>query len=175
MRSVDGSAPAPKFNVVEQPNDWAKIAKQPANYSGGAAVQLKYDYWTAFNDYAFDNSQYAATFNRRKASSDHWYTLAIGSSAANIKLLVNTRDEVITLELTIHDSKELYDKLVQHKQEIEQTVGATLDWRRMSEKKACRILLERNAPVKDETDWPTQFDWFMQTSTAFKKAFSPFL
>ena len=92
--SIDGSAPAPKLNVVEQPNDWAKIIKRPSGSQGGAAVQFKYDYWTAFNDYAFQNTTFASAFNRHKASSDHWYTLNIGSSEAHISLLVNTKAKV---------------------------------------------------------------------------------
>lgn len=173
--SVDGSTPAPRFNVVEQPNGWAKIVKQASSSQGGAAVQFKYNYWTAFNDYAFENPQYSTTFKRRKASSDHWYSMSIGSSFAYISLLVNTRTDVIAVELSIPDSKDLFDKLEQHKAKIEQAIGSPLDWRRLNEKKSSRILLEKVSPLKDEANWPAQFDWFMQTSAAFKKAFSPFL
>ncbi|MDY3731286.1 MAG: DUF4268 domain-containing protein [Candidatus Choladocola sp.] len=173
--SVDGSAPAPRFNVVEQPNDWVKIAKRPSGPQGGAAVQFKYDYWTSFNDYAFANVKFASMFKQRKASSDHWYSMSIGSSYAHISLLVNTKTDMIAVELSIPDNKALYDKLEQNKEDIEKAVGVSLDWRRLDDKKACRILLEKKVPLKETADWPSQFDWFMENAMAFKKAFSPFL
>lgn len=173
--SIDGSAPAPKLNVVEQPNDWAKIIKRPSGSQGGAAVQFKYDYWTAFNDYAFQNTTFASAFNRHKASSDHWYTLNIGSSEAHISLLVNTKANVIAVELSIANSKALYDSLATHKDEIESSVGTKLDWRRLDKKKACRIVLEKAADLKDSEDQKEQFEWFMENALAFKKAFSKYL
>lgn len=173
--SIDGSAPAPKLNVVEQPNDWAKIIKRPSGSQGGAAVQFKYDYWTAFNDYAFQNTTFASVFNRHKASSGHWYTLNIGSSEAHISLLVNTKANVIAVELSITNSKALYDSLAVHKDEIESAVGTKLDWRRLDKKKACRILLEKAADLKDSEEQKEQFEWFIENALAFKKAFSKYL
>lgn len=173
--SVNGSIPAPRLNVVEQPNDWAKIIKKPSNTPGGAAVQFKYDYWTAFNDYAFRNQTFASTFNRHKASSDHWYTLNIGSSEAHINLLVNTKTNVITVEMSIPNSKSLYANFYAHKTEIESVVGEKLDWRELEQKKASRILLEYKTDLKDNEKQKQQFEWFIEKALAFKKAFAPYL
>ena len=90
--SIDGSAPAVKFNVVEQPNDWTKAAKHTATTGGGEAVQIKYSYWSDFNDYVTtQRPDFLKIFHLRKPSSDHWYTIAIGSSKANLSMLINTR------------------------------------------------------------------------------------
>lgn len=173
--SIDGSAPAPKLNVVEQPNDWAKIIKRPSGSPGGAAVQFKYEYWTAFNDYAFTNTTFSATFNRHKASSDHWYNLNIGSSEAHISLLVNTRTNVIAVELYISNNKSLYDLFYQNKSTIESEIGTELDWRRLDTKAASRIILENKVKLKDADQQPEQFEWFMKYAMAYKKAFSAYL
>ena len=53
---IDDSKPAPKFEVVEQPNGWSKAAKITGVSEGGAAVQFKYSYWTKFNDEAWNGS-----------------------------------------------------------------------------------------------------------------------
>lgn len=172
---IDGSVPAPKLNVVEQPNDWTKISKHSPGSSGGAAVQFKYEYWTAFNDYAFQNIRFAKEFNRHKASSDHWYVLNIGSSDAHISLLVNTRTAVIAVEFAISDNKALFDKLYKHKESIETALEEVLDWRRLDTKKASRILLEKTVNLKNSLEHHAQFDWFMEKSLAFKKVFSAYL
>ena len=173
--SIDGSSPAVKFNIVEQPNDWTKAAKQPGNTNGGAAVQIKYNYWSDFNDYINSSRKdLLKEFSLHKPSSDHWYTLAIGSSKASLQLLVNTRANVITVEFHIYEDKDIYDKCFAHKEEIEAKVGTQLDWRRMNDKKASRVILERKAEVSNTESWPEQFDWFADTLLKMKKAFVPY-
>ena len=34
-------------------------------------IRYPYDYWVAFQDYAFQNAQFAKNFNRRRPSMDH--------------------------------------------------------------------------------------------------------
>lgn len=174
--SIDGSAPAVKFNVVEQPNDWTKAAKQTATTGGGEAVQIKYSYWSDFNDYVTtQRPDFLKTFHLRKPSSDHWYTVAIGSSKANLSMLVNTRANVIAIEIYIGNSKETFDNCYAHKNEIETIVGAGLDWRRLDGKKASRIILESSADVSDPKARPEQFDWYIDNLSRMKKAFVPYI
>ena len=174
--SIDGSAPAVMFNVVEQPNDWTKAAKQPSSGGGGEAVQIKYSYWSNFNDYVnAARKDFLKSFSLRKPSSDHWYSLAIGSSKAHLEMLVNTRANVIAVELYINDSKETFDKCYDHKEEIETVIGTTLDWRRLDDKKASRILLERKADIQNTDAQPEQFDWLIDNLVKWKKAFAPYV
>ena len=174
--SIDGSAPAVKFNVVEQPNDWTKAAKQPSSGSGGEAVQIKYSYWSDFNDYVTAiRPDYLKSFRLHKPSSDHWYSVAIGSSKANLSMLVNTRTNVIAIELYISNSKEVFDNCFAHKEEIEAVVGAKLDWRRLDGKKSSRVLIERSATVADVEARPDQFDWFIDYLLRMKNAFVPYV
>ena len=174
--SIDGSAPAVKFNVVEQPNDWTKAAKQTSLTSGGEAVQVKYSYWSDFNDYVTSSRpDFLKSFHLRKPSSDHWYSLAIGSSKANLSLLVNTRSNVIAIELYIYESKDTFDLCYSHKDEIEGKVGLSFDWRRLDGKKASRILIEKKALVADISSRTEQFDWLIDNVVRMKEAFVPYL
>ena len=75
---------AVKFEVVEKPNDWTKEIKR--HTSGSPTLQARYDYWVAFNDYAFSNNNFSKSFNKRKASTDHWMTMSVGSSACHISI-----------------------------------------------------------------------------------------
>ena len=51
LYKIGNSSPAVKFEVVERPNDWAKDVKKADTTS--AVQQRRYDYWVAFQDYAF--------------------------------------------------------------------------------------------------------------------------
>ena len=53
--------------------------------------------------------------------------------------LVN-KEGCIGIELYINDDKELYDKLSEEKEKIEQELDLTLDWQRLDDKKASRIM-----------------------------------
>ena len=75
---------AVKFELVEKPNDWTKEIKR--HTSGSPTLQARYDYWVAFNDYAFSNNNFSKSFNKRKASTDHWMTMSVGSSACHISI-----------------------------------------------------------------------------------------
>ena len=79
LYQIGNSDVAVKFEVVEKPNDWTKEIRRVTNNS--PRHQARYDYWTAFNDYAFQNNTFAKSFNKRKATTDHWMSLSVGSSA----------------------------------------------------------------------------------------------
>ena len=173
--SIDGSAPAVKFNVIEQPNDWTKVVKQAAS-SGGEAVQIKYGYWSDFNDYVRENRpDFLRDFRLHKPSSDHWYTFSIGVSKAHLNMLVNTRTNVIAIELYISEGKEIFDSLYDNKDAIEEAAGVKLDWRRLDGKKSSRILLEKKARITDKENRPEQFDWYIEYLNKLRSAFVPYL
>lgn len=61
---INDSLPAPKFNVVERPNDWAKTMKAVEGLSDTKKFQL--EFWQAFNDYAFGKPEFKNVFSKRK-------------------------------------------------------------------------------------------------------------
>ena len=79
-------------------------------------------------------------FNVRKVTTDHWYNVAIGTSDAHIAITLINKDSVIGVELYITDNKELFDRLYQQKEDIENDLGFKLDWRRLNNSKASRIV-----------------------------------
>ena len=164
---------AVKFEVIEKPNDWTKEIKRQT--SSSPTLQARYDYWVAFNEYAFNNVQFAKAFNRRKASTDHWMTLSVGSSACHINLLQVRKDNNIIVEWYITDDKELYQKVHSHKEDIEADMGMALDWRELPDKKASRILVIHEADFDNKDKWSEQFNWAMDAAMKMKKAFKKYL
>ena len=173
LYQIGSSDIAVKFEVIEKPNDWAKEIKR--NTSKSATLQARYEYWVAFNDYAFANNTFGKSFKKRKANTDHWMTLSVGSSACGISINQVRKDNLIVVEWYITDDKELYHKFYSHKTEIETGMGMELDWRELPEKKASRILISNHADFDDRNKWPEQFDWIMDVAMKLKKAFRKYL
>ena len=155
--NINDSVPAPKFNVVERPNDWAKTVKAAGGLS--ETKKLQYEFWQAFCQYAFSKTDFAQQFSRRKALPQHWYDLSIGSSACHVGLTVNTMKKTIGAEIYIDDDKALFEKYRSKKQEIEAELNTELTWRVAA--KACRILaVNKGMDLQCREKWPEYFEWF---------------
>lgn len=135
---IGDSNPAPKFEVIEQPNDFIKSSKNAASYDSLNKSQTeRLTFWTQFNDEIIAHGK---PFNVRKVSTDHWYDVAIGNSACHIAISLVNSDSFIGVELYISDDKALFDSLLSAREVIENESGLDYEWQRLDNKKASRIL-----------------------------------
>lgn len=135
---IGNSDNAPMFQVIEQPNDFIKNNKSiNSNDTMNKSQSQRLEFWNQFNNVLVERDK---PFNVRKATTDHWYNVAIGTSDAHIDITLVNKDSVIGVELYITDNKEFFDKLYQRKDEIENDLGFKLDWRRLNNSKASRIV-----------------------------------
>lgn len=174
LYKIGDSKPAVKFEVVERPNEWAKeIKKEPLN----PTEQLRYEYWAAYNEYAFNNNnEYPEHFTKRKPSTNHWMYLSVGFSSCKISISQIQKRNVISVELYIDNNKELFNKLFDEKDDIEKEIGFELDWKELPDKKASRIIKEQNNVEFDNKDkWQEQFDWIIDTAIKMKKTFVKYI
>lgn len=170
LYKIGDSKPAAKFNVIERPNDWAKEVKK-ANNTPNSTQQARLEYWTAFNDFAFNNAAFSQEFKRRKPGTDHWLSFSIGTSGCGLNILRLQYSGCVAVELNISDNKDLFHSFHSQKELIESEIGFSLDWRELPDKKASRILVEHSANLLDKAEWPEQFSWIMDTMIKMKKAF----
>ena len=135
---IGNSDKAPMFKVVEQPNDFIKNNKSSSNEeSMNKSQSQRIEFWSQFNDVVMERGK---PFNTRKPTTDHWYNIAIGTSEAHIDITLVNKDSLIGVELYITNNKELFDKLYERKEDIEKDLGFKLDWRRLDNSKASRIV-----------------------------------
>lgn len=134
---IGNSEPAPQFKIIEQPNDFAKTVKRIAqDKSVNESQSRRLEFWTQFNDIL---EQRGKPFNKRKATTDHWYSVAVGSSECQISIDLVNKDHKIRVGLWISDNKERFDYMRQHKEEIEVAMGFPLFWQRLDNKKSSLI------------------------------------
>ena len=130
-------------------------------------------FWTKFNEYAFSNSEFQREFTMRKPTKRHWYDFSIGVPKCHIA--ITHLKEKIGVEIYIPDYKPLYDLFFLHKEEIEAAVGKTLSWQRLPGKKAARVLITTSQfNMSDESYYEKEFDWIIDHTLKFKKAFKKF-
>ena len=162
---IDDSAIAPKFNVVERPNDWAKQMKNADNLS--ETKQLQLNFWQQLAETIKSNEAYAKEFSPRKAQPQHWYDLSIGSSSYHIGLTVNTQKNRLGAEIYIPDDKEKFAMFKGYAQQIEDMIGGKVEWREAT--KATRIITLHSYDISNEAKWNDAFEWLMNKALIFKK------
>lgn len=170
---IGNSEPAVKFEVIEKPNDWTKEIKKSESIN--ETQQLRYDYWVAFEDYAFKNPTFAKYFKKRKPSKNHWLNFSIGSSACHIAVSQIKQRNELDVELYISDDTELYNSLYENKTDIELTSGLSFDWRELPDRKASRIVLEKSVQLENKNAWGSQFEWLIDVMVKMKTTFSKYI
>ena len=135
---IGDSLPAPKFVIIEKPNDFVKTAN--AGVDGGEpskAQAERLNFWNQFNEILVSRNK---PFNIRKATTDHWYDVALGTSEAHISVTLVNKTNRIGIEIYINDNKELFDRLYSVSEQIQSELGFNMDWQRLDNKKASRII-----------------------------------
>lgn len=163
---IGDSLPAPKFNVVEKPNDWAKTMKAVEGLS--ETQRLQYEFWQAFNEYAYNKIEFSSQFSKRKPQPQHWHDLSLGNSEYHLCLTANTQKKQLGVDIYIDDNKDLFEKFKMQSTEIVKFLGMQVEWREA--KKACRIISLTNGDIKKSTDsWESYFDWFCNAAIKYKE------
>lgn len=135
--TIENSIPAPFFEVIEKPNEFIKNSKingEQDNLNKSQSERL--EFWNRFNEILIDRGK---PFNVRKATTDHWYDVALGTSEAHVSINLVNKESVVCIDLYINDNKELFDSLYLKKDIIENDLGFKLIWDRLDNGKASRI------------------------------------
>lgn len=135
---IEDSVPAPKFVIIEKANDFVKTANASINNRELSKSQAeRLTFWNRFNEVLILKNK---PFNVRKATTDHYYDVALGTSEAHISITLVNKINSIGIEVYINDNKEMFDKLYSGAEAIHDELGFTLEWQRLDNKKAARII-----------------------------------
>jgi hypothetical protein len=135
---IGDSAAAPMFQIIEQPNGFIKVSKRiRSSDTMNKSESERVEFWTLFNEHAINRGK---PFTIRKATTDHGYSITIGTSQAFISITLVNKDSYVGVELYIPSNKELFDKLYAEHEEFEKELGFKPEWLRLENSKASRIL-----------------------------------
>lgn len=171
---IGDSKPAPRFNIVAKPNDWAKTVKQSA--SGNSISDLKLHQQAFFErmiEYGKESAKYVKSWHAPRPQ--HWQNIRVGSSQAHLSATLNSKEQQVAMELYIPDNKELFHKLYAKKDDIEAKLGFTLDWQELPERKASRIIVTHDGDFLDESDSKELIKWLVETADSFTRVFPKYL
>lgn len=162
---IDNSPIAPKFQVICEPNNWAKVLKQQSKDNISDLELKQMEYWQGFVDYAKSKDK---TYISQRPSIYNWYVIRIGSSDYKIKLVHSVNSDMIRCQLEIFNNN-VYKKLEQYRTEIDNKITG-LEWEYLEDRKVNRIGLSNN--IKDNA---SSYVWLLDMVDRFKEIFLDYL
>lgn len=167
---IGDSLPAPRFNVVAKPNDWAKTVKRTAGSNKVTDLKLQQQaFFERLREFGEENAKYIRSWQTPRPQ--HWYIIRTGSAQAKLSITINSKGHQAGMELYIIDSKEMFHKLYEKREQIEAELGLTLDWQELPDRKASRILITRSGNFLDEIESLELLTWLVVTADNFAKVF----
>ena len=181
---IGESLPAPHLRVEVEPDNWTRSVR--ASHGGGLSntERLYQRFWDAFMQSFHDEYPgWSRASNPRKYS---WMSFPssrssiLRYSAAFCK--PTGKDYGLRAEAYIDtgDAKEngeVFDRLLNQRERIEQSVGAELEWDRLEGKRASRIswYFPKDMHVSQEDTWGEARIWLVEAVGKVRDAFNPVL
>ena len=157
MWKIGDSDPAPRFNVVESPNEWTKVERDESVSGTGKICQK---FWSAFNEYAQENKDFMALFNTRKPRPQNWYDFAIGKSNCHLVAGASVYYKELKVGIYVRGDQELSELLLDNASALEEEFGGKLTIGQAQDKSF--YFKKKFDFENDETIWPSCFAWYCE-------------
>lgn len=169
---IGNSNPAPKFDVIVSPNEWAKAIKTTS--AGQEVTQTKIqqlEFWTKLKNYVKAKD---SKIKLQTPRYQHWYDVSMGSADAHIALTINTKKSLFGCEFYINKNKGLFNFLFEQKAEIEKEIGEKSEWIDSSVISSIKIRKEVNDVFNQEKS-EEYYLWFYEKIILFQKVFMKYI
>ena len=169
---IGDSDPAPKFNIICEPNNWSKTVKKSSKGDDVSDLKLlQKEFWEGLRSLGASLSS-KVTFDRAPRAQ-HWYDVSIGTSRCHLALTINSQKKYVACEVYIRDDLALYATFLENRTSIETAVGSELEWMELPTATASRIKLALSCDPKNKENWLDYHQWLVTTVEKFSSAFTP--
>lgn len=171
---IADSPPAPRFNLVSWPNDWARRATEGARAGSGEVSELQQlylRYWEALGE---EFRRHGGPLRPFKPQPQNWVNFGLGRSYFSLGVVLNSQKRWIRAELVLWGPQvaTAFQLLEADRSRFNERYGSDLVWDAMPGRKSSRISETlAGVDVADEADWPRQHDWLAERLERLWQAF----
>jgi hypothetical protein len=169
---IGDSPPAPRFNVISEPNQLTKIEK--SRNASNELTDLRIAQLEFWADLKRLGEEKGSTLRFRKPLPQQWQNMAIGRTGFALGMSVVARDEgEVRCGLLVDnfDGEHLaFDAFAEDKAEIEKEVGE-LEWRRLPGKYS-EIRRSHPGSILNQSERPQLLSWLLESAEAFHACFA---
>lgn len=164
----------PFFKVISQPNNWSKSINTDGYKTYGKLTDTKkkqQDFWEFLKNRIIEKKLNSIKPHTPRAC--HWLNFAIGSTGTHMSATVDTNNETMSIGIRIRSDKDLFHKLKDIKDEVEQEFGGRFKWFTKEDKKCSNIrYYKENFNIDDKESWKEYSDWMIENLQKLQKVFS---
>lgn len=135
--------------------------------------KLRLDFWeAALEQLRVDG---VTLYQNISPTKDHWLSAGSGTRSCPYQMIFSRDEARVEISLQRSETAEnkwLFDQLHGQKDTIEAAFGAELDWRRMDDKKASRIVYAQPFDGFNREAWPEMIGWLAGHIQKLEAAFS---
>jgi len=168
---IGESAPAPKFNIVAKPNDWAKVVAEARTGTSGKMTpgqEKQIAFWTDFGRAIEDSGRKWKVPKPQPAS---WVGYGIGRSGIGLYPTVSVNADWVAIRMSMIEP--FFHLLAEDREAIEQELGFGLDWKEKPGRKECTIEAKKTGKLSAKKSRAAMIDWMLETMDAFDATFRP--
>lgn len=170
LLKIEGSKPAPRFNIVVSPNDWTKTVRASSSGEVSDLERQYYQFWTDLREYLLRST---TRLKPRSPSPRSYFSFSIGKAGFALPCILSQQKKQLHVVLQIKgkDPSYHFNLLKQQKSAIEEKIGSPLKWQGKTKGRAYKISLIKSGDPTDESDRENQIKWMAQTLNKFDNAF----
>lgn len=171
---IDDSRPAPKFVVIEKPNDFSRSVKSLSADSGEDGIKAyQHQFWVQFVEVL---EQRGTPFKKRQPPMDYSYRVPLGSSHYRIDIELQKKRKIMDVCLWLLDDKKYYYKLLEHKDEIEKAVQCEVNWYPLDKAKSSAVsAVIPGLDFENQTNYPELMNKAIDVTIAMMNVCLPVL
>ncbi|MDE2902106.1 MAG: DUF4268 domain-containing protein [Chloroflexota bacterium] len=166
LLKIDDSLPAPRFNIVVQPNDWARTVR-PIGSGGELSEtrQMQLDFWTDFQRLMESSTKIPVT----QPAPRPYVTHRVGVAGVRVVSFFTTWNSAtqnyatgevrVALELFGRSHRERFDQLADQADLIRNAAGQPYLWQPWESESILRIMVRRDAEFENRQEWPEYQAW----------------
>lgn len=168
---IGDSLPAPRFDVVVKPNEWARLVRDRANAGElSAENERNLEYWQAYDRIA--SAHGVRHGMARLPIGTNYYTYFGRTGVGMSVFLARARSNVgVYVFHTDPDAHRILDRLMAEQKQIEQEIGATLNWRRLPS--GFHIVFSISADADEKAVWEEQHLKLANAAAKLRAVFEP--
>ena len=174
---IGNSLPAPEFRLVVYPGGWNKDIALSSEEISPITQQLHAFFQPLIDDLIRTGFADKAPVQRFGRTGRHFY-IRSRRDIAYAASLEGENDAWVTLHIETEDgkerTKEIFDTLRKDQEQIEQSIGAELDWRRYDPHTFSSISLRRDGSIDDPPEkLAATREWMLEYLPRLKEVMEP--
>lgn len=169
---IDDSKAAVKLNVLSRPNEAVRLAaKTKASEVLSENRKFQFEFWSKFRDKLAKTKKIPSLQTPRP---QYWFDVSLGKTNIHLSNTCNTDINTVGVRVYIrhHIADTMLPYLISKKNEIENAIGAVLQWDPNPSNIDKVIALQHATDFSSQTKVEEALDWMVEYTVKFREIFS---